>query len=74
MKKTLMKLAVVLLCMTCSVPVMAQFNLKKAIGGAVKAAKAVTLTDEQMREYVKEYTGWTNTIRYVPMMIHTQFV
>ena len=55
MKKTLMKLAVVLLCMTCSVPAMAQFNLKKAVGGAVKAAKAVTLTDEQMREYVKEY-------------------
>ena len=48
MKKTLMKLAVVLLCMTCSVPAMAQFNLKKAVGGAVKAAKAVTLTDEQM--------------------------
>lgn len=30
MKKTLMKLAVVLLCMTCSVPAMAQFNLKKS--------------------------------------------
>lgn len=58
MKKTLMKLAVVLLCMTCSVPAMAQFNLKKAVGGAVKAAKAVTLTDEQMREYVKEYIDW----------------
>lgn len=75
MKKTLMKLAVVLLCMTCSVPAMAQFNLKKAVGGAVKAAKAVTLTDEQMREYVKNIlTGWTSTIRYVPMMIHTQSV
>ena len=58
LKKTLMKLAVVLLCMTCSVPAMAQFNLKKAVGGAVKAAKAVTLTDEQMREYVKEYIDW----------------
>ena len=27
-------------------------------GGAVKAAKAVTLTDEQMTEYVKEYIDW----------------
>ena len=68
MKKTLMKLAVVLLCMTCSVPAMAQFNLKKAVGGAVKAAKAVTLTDEQMREYVKEYIDWMdkhNQVYYV---------
>ena len=63
MKKTLMKLAVVLLCMTCSVPAMAQFNLKKAVGGAVKAAKAVTLTDEQMREYVKEYNDTADIAR-----------
>ena len=58
MKKTLMILAVVLLCITCSVPAIAQFNLKKAVGGDVIAAKAVTLTDEQMREYVKEYIDW----------------
>lgn len=37
---------------------MAQFNLKGALQGAVKAAKAVTLTDEQMTEYVKEYIDW----------------
>ena len=37
---------------------MAQFNLGKALSGAVKAAKAVTLTDEQMTEYVKEYIDW----------------
>ena len=34
------------------------FNLKKAISGAVKATQAVTLTDEQMGEYVKEYITW----------------
>ena len=56
MKKALLKVAVMLLCLAGVTPAMAQFNLKKAVGGAVKAAKAVTLTDEQMTEYVKEYT------------------
>lgn len=32
----------------------AQFNLSKALGSAVKAAQAFTLTDEQMAAYVKE--------------------
>ena len=36
----------------------AQFNIGKAIGGGVKAVKALTLTDDQMREYVKEYIDW----------------
>lgn len=36
----------------------AQFNLKKAIGGAAKAVQAVTLTDEQMAGYVKESVDW----------------
>ena len=48
MKKALLKVAVMLLCLAGVTPAMAQFNLKKAVGGAVKAAKAVTLTDEQM--------------------------
>lgn len=34
-----------------------KFNVK-ALSGAVKAVKAVTLTDEQMAEYVKEYIDW----------------
>ena len=50
MKKALLKVAVMLLCLAGVTPAMAQFNLKKAVGGAVKAAKAVTLTDEQMTE------------------------
>ena len=58
MKKMLWKVAVMLLCIVGVSPAMAQFNLKKAVGGAVKAAKAVTLTDEQMTEYVKEYIDW----------------
>ena len=36
----------------------AQFNLKKAIGGAAKVVQAVTLTDEQMAAYVKESVDW----------------
>ena len=39
-------------------PTYAQFNIKKAIGGAAKAVKAFTLTDEQMAEYVKESVDW----------------
>ena len=39
-------------------PAAAQFNLKKALGGAAKAAQAVTITDEQMASYVKEYIDW----------------
>lgn len=44
-----------------SSPAYAQFNIKKAIGGAAKAAKAVTLTDEQMAAYVKESVDWMDT-------------
>ena len=61
MKKTVLRVAITLLCMAGITPAMAQFNLKKAVGGAVKAAKAVTLTDEQMAEYVKEYIDWVDT-------------
>ena len=39
-------------------PAQAQINLKKAIGGAAKAAQAITLTDAQMTAYVKEYIDW----------------
>lgn len=36
----------------------AQFNLKKAVSGAAKAAQALTLTDAQMAAYVKESVDW----------------
>lgn len=58
MKKHFIECAVALLCTVFALPAMAQFNLKKAIGGASKVAQAVTLTDEQMAEYVKEYIDW----------------
>lgn len=57
-KKTILKTSLVLLFAVSASPAMAQFNLGKALNGAVKAAKAVTLTDEQMTEYVKEYIDW----------------
>lgn len=56
--RVFLKAIVCLMCAVSSAPVMAQFNLKKAISGAVKATQAVTLTDEQMSEYVKEYITW----------------
>ena len=60
MKKTITKWALLLVCMAVTMPAMAQFNAK-ALKGAVKAVKAVTLTDAQMTEYVKEYIDWMDT-------------
>ncbi len=48
-------------CLACTVSASAQFNLKKAVNAATKAAEAVTLTDEQMTAYVKEYIDWMDT-------------
>lgn len=45
-----------LLCLIT--PAQAQFNLKKAVSSASKAAQAFTLTDEQMANYVKESVDW----------------
>lgn len=44
--------------MLCFGSASAQFNLKKAVGAAANTVKAVTLTDAQMTEYVKEYIEW----------------
>ncbi|MCH5230904.1 MAG: M48 family metallopeptidase [Muribaculaceae bacterium] len=41
-----------------SVPVYAQFNLKKAVSSATKAVQAFTLTDAQMADYVRESVNW----------------
>ena len=49
MKKIFMKWAFFMLCMAVTMPAMAQFNVK-ALKGAAKAVKAVTLTDAQMAE------------------------
>ena len=61
MKRFFTRWSAVLLFLTISAPVMAQFNLKKAISGATKVAQAATLTDEQMAAYVKEYIDWVDT-------------
>lgn len=58
MKKVLSHMFVAVLCILGTTPAMAQFNLKKAVGGAAKAAKAVTLTDADVVNYVKEYIDW----------------
>lgn len=39
-------------------PCYAQFNLKKAVSAAAKTAQALTLTDQQMADYVKESVKW----------------
>lgn len=51
-------LAAVILSAAFAPEVRAQFNIGKAINGATKAAKAFTLTDKQMAEYVRESVDW----------------
>lgn len=47
------------MCLCVSLPASAQFKFnKKVISSAANAVKAVTLTDEQMVQYVKEYIDW----------------
>ena len=58
MKKVVSRLLIAACCMVSSMPVMAQFNLKKAVSGAAKAMKAATLTDADMANYVREYVAW----------------
>ncbi len=58
MKMQIFKVLMLVACLGMAGNASAQFNLKKAIGGATKAVKAFTLTDEQMAEYVKESVDW----------------
>lgn len=58
MLKLSLKLLAILGLISFSAPVYGQFNLKKAVGSASKAMQAVTLTDDQMAEYVKESVKW----------------
>lgn len=45
-------------CLLLAAQAPAQINLGKAVGGLGKAAKALTLTDDQMAPYVKESVDW----------------
>lgn len=58
MKRTISKILMAMALFAIATPASAQFNLKRAIGGATKAVKAFTLTDEQMAAYVKESVDW----------------
>lgn len=44
----------------------AQFNLGKAVNAAKKGVQAMTLTDEQMAQYVKESVDWMDKNNPVP--------
>ncbi len=61
MKNKFIKILATVICLCMTMPAMAQFNLKKAANALKKTAQAVTLTDEQMTEYVKEYIDWMDT-------------
>lgn len=58
MKKSIVKIFFLTLCLAVAASASAQFNMKKAIGGGMKALKAVTLTDADMAAYVKESVEW----------------
>lgn len=58
MKKVITNAVAMLLLTVCATPAMAQFNIAKAASGALKAGKALTLTDAQMATYVKESVDW----------------
>ncbi len=58
MNKMFLRATLLVFLATISFESYAQLNLKRALGGAAKAAQAATLTDEQMAEYVKEYIDW----------------
>ena len=58
MNKTFLRVSFLAFLTTISVDSYAQFNLKRAVGSAVKVAQAATLTDKQMAEYVEEYIDW----------------
>ena len=61
MKNNFLKVLVAALCLFVTMPAMAQFNLRKAANAVKKTAQAVTLTDDQMAAYVKEYIDWMDT-------------
>lgn len=58
MLKSSIKALAILGVLCFSTQVYAQFNLKKVAGSATKTLQAVTLTDQQMAEYVKESVEW----------------
>lgn len=58
MRRILVKVVMAVAVLACTNLAHAQFNLKKAVGSAAKAAQTFTLTDQQMAVYVKESVDW----------------
>lgn len=59
MVNRILKVLIAAMCVSVTLPLSAQFKFnKKVISSAANAVKAVTLTDEQMVQYVKEYIDW----------------
>lgn len=58
MKHAIIRFFTLALLISTAFSAPAQFNLRKAVGGAAKAVKAATLTDAQMAEYVRESVNW----------------
>ena len=58
MRFRFLKAAFAALCLFSATPAAAQFNIGKAASGAVKAGRALTLSDADMANYVKEYIKW----------------
>lgn len=56
--KSKLKILLIAILLCAAAPAYAQFNLGKAIGAASKGVKALTLTDAQMAEYVKQSVDW----------------
>lgn len=54
MKRKVFKMAALALMLSATAPAFAQFDLGRALGGLVKAGQALTVSDSQMAEYVKE--------------------
>ena len=54
MRFRFLKAAFAALCLFSATPAAAQFNIGKAATGAVKAGRALTLSDADMANYVKE--------------------
>lgn len=58
MRKSIVRLFVLLVGVMAVTPAYPQFNLKKIAGAAGKGIQAATITDAQMAAYVKESVDW----------------
>lgn len=61
MKIQILKVALAAMAIFSAQSAAAQFNINKAISGASKAVEALTLTDRQMADYVKESVDYMDT-------------